>query len=155
MIRYMEEYMKERPPKTILSKSEQKKIFEKVKKFVLKDLLPNPKINKIILFGSLIKETFGRYEKPFKGRIYSDVDVLLLVENSFEVPNTWKKHFMGKIYQVYNRTKLDNEILIQYIVCKKEFYQNKKYQNIAEKWGVPLLLDKSKHKYVIIYEKKL
>ena len=108
--------MKERPKKIVLSKSEQKKIFEKVKKFVLKDLLPNPKINKILMFGSLVKGTFGKYEKPFKKRIYSDVDILLFVEDDFKVPKHWKEHFIGKIFQVYNRIKLDKKILIQYLV---------------------------------------
>ncbi len=147
--------MKERPKKIVLSKSEQKKIFEKVKKFVLKDLLPNPKINKILMFGSLVKGTFGKYEKPFKKRIYSDVDILLFVEDDFKVPKHWKEHFIGKIFQVYNRIKLDKKILIQYLVCKRSNYQNKKYQKIAENWGVPFLLKKSKHKYIVLYEKKV
>lgn len=150
----MEEYMKERPPKTILPKLEQKKISKRVKRFVLNDLLPNPKINKIIMLGSLVKGTFGRYDKPFKNRIYSDVDFLLLVENNFKIPKLWKKHYMGKMYQVYNRTKLGGKILIQYAVCRKNSYQNKKHQTEAEEWGIPLLLGKSKHKFKVIYENK-
>jgi len=149
----MEEYMKERPRKTIFSKSEQKKIFEKVKNFVLNDLLPNPKINKIIMFGSLVKGTFGKYEKPFKHRMYSDIDILLLVENNFRVPKKWKLHISCKLYKVFNITKLDRKILIQYMVCRKKSYTNKKHQKEAEKWGAPLLLAKSKHKYVVIYDK--
>ena len=43
--------MEKRPRKTIFSKSEQRKIFEKAKNFVLNDLLPNSKINKILMFG--------------------------------------------------------------------------------------------------------
>jgi len=149
----MEEYMKGRPKKTILSKSEQKKIFEKAKKFVLNDLLSSPKINKILMFGSLAKGTFGKYEKPFKNRMYSDVDILIFVENDFKIPKKWKPYFSCELYDVFYRIKLDKRILIQYMVSRKNVYQNKKHQKEAEKWGVPLLLTKSKHKYIILHKK--
>jgi predicted nucleotidyltransferase len=149
----MEDYMKERPAKIILSKSGQKKILEKIKRFVLKDLLPNPKINKIILYGSLAKGTFGKYVKPFKNRIYSDADVILFVENDFKVPKKWKKHVMADLYQIYNVAKLDKKFLIQYVVCRKSSYQNKKNQKEAEKWGTPIALKKSKHKFIVLYER--
>ena len=148
----MEDYMKERPKKTVFPESRQKKILEKAKKFVLVDLLPNPKINKIVLFGSLVEGKFGEYEKPFKDRKYSDVDVLLMVEENFEVPNQWGEHFHCEMYDVYNAHMMD-EILVQYMVCRKSQYQNEKYQEESEKWGVPLSLDESKHKNMVIYEK--
>lgn len=146
--------MKERPGKTILPKSEQSKILKKTKSFVLKDLLPNEKINKIILFGSMAKGTFGRYEKSYKNRTYSDIDILLLVEDDFKVPKKWKPHYQGKLYNMYNIRRLHNRFLVQYMVCRKASYKNKKHQIEAEKWGVPLLLSKSKHKHTILHEKK-
>ncbi|MBD3156004.1 MAG: hypothetical protein GF368_05115 [Candidatus Aenigmarchaeota archaeon] len=145
--------MKERPKKTIFSKFRQEAILKKTKKFVLEDLLPNPKINKIILFGSLVEGNFGEYERPFKNRRYSDVDVLLIVEDDFEVPEEWGEHFHCDIYDVYNSHMMDEEILVQYIVCRKNSYQNKEHQKESEKWGVPLSLEKSKHKNIIIHEK--
>ncbi len=146
--------MKERPRKTIFSKPDQKKIFEEIKNFVLNDLLPNPKINKIIMFGSLVKGIFGKYDKPFKHRMYSDVDILLLVENNFIIPKKWKLHFSCELYDVFNIAKLGKKFLIQYMVCKKKSYQNKKHQKEAEKWGIPLLLTKGRNKYIVLYEKK-
>ena len=145
--------MKERPKKIILSKNKQKTIFEKAKAFVMKDLLPNPKINKIIVFGSIAKGTYGRYIKPYKHRSYSDVDFLVFVENEFNAPKTWNIHYSGKLYSVYNRIKLEHRILIQYMICKKKSYSNKNNQKEAEKWGAPLALEKSKNKHFIIYEK--
>ena len=59
---------------------------EKAREFAIGNLLPNPKINKIMLFGSLAKGTFGKYEKPFHGRKYSDVDVLLFVKDDYKIP---------------------------------------------------------------------
>jgi hypothetical protein len=146
--------MEERPKKIIFSKTEQKRVFEKAKNFVLKDLLPNPKINKILMFASLVTGTFGKYEKPFRNRIYSDVDILIFVEDYFKIPTEWKPYFSCELYDVFYRIKLYNKIWIQYMVCRKSSYQNKENQKEAEKWGVPLLLTKSKHKYIILYEKK-
>ncbi len=149
----MEDYMKERPRKAILSKIEQNKILKQVRDFVLKDLLPDKRINKILLFGSLAKGAFGRYESAYKSRTYSDIDILLFVDDEFKIPKKWKSHFECKLYDVYNVRKLKNKILIQYMVCRKRSYQNKGHQKEAEKWGVPLLLSKSRHKYIVLYKK--
>ncbi len=148
----MEKYTKERPRKIIFSKTEQKKIFEKAKDFILKDLLPNKKISKVLMMGSLVKGTFGKYEKPFKNRIYSDIDVLLMVEDDFSIPKKWRFHFSCKLYDVFDIDKFDKKISVQYIVCRKSSYQNKKNQKEAEKWGVPLLLRKSNHRYTVLYQ---
>lgn len=150
----MEEHMKERPGKTVLPKPEQREILKKAKSLVLKDLLPNPKINKILMFGSLVKRTFGKYEKPYKGRTYSDIDILLLVEDDFKVPEKWKLHFESDLYNVYNICKLNGKILIQYMVCRKSSYQNEEHQKEAENWGVPLLLERSRHGYIVLYERE-
>lgn len=150
----MEDYMKERPRKTILSKTEQNKILGQVKDFVLKDLLPDKKINRILLFGSLAKGTFGRYESAYKSRTYSDIDILLFVDDDFKVHKKWKSHFECRLYNVYNIRKLENKILIQYMVCRKSSYQNKEHQKEADNWGVPLLSE-SKHKYIVLYKKMI
>ena len=149
----MESHLKERPKKTIFPKQVQKAYLKKAKTFILKDLLPNNNINKIIIFGSITKGTFGRYEKLYKGRTYSDVDILLLVNNNFKTPKTWKKHFLGNLYKVYNRIRLERKITIQYLVSKEKIYKNLKNKKEAEIHGVPLLLNKSKHPHIIIYEK--
>ncbi len=131
--------MKERPKKTIFPESKQKQLREKVQKYVLKMLLPDSAINKIILFGSLVKGNFGRYEKSFKGRDLSDIDVLLFVEESFEIPKNWKQQYTLDLYDIYDAGDFEN-ILVQIMVCKKSSYTNKEHQQRAEPWGVPLLL---------------
>jgi len=145
--------MKERPKKTIFSRSKQREMLKRAKDFVLSDLLPDPKINKIILFGSVVEGKFGEYEKPFKNRKYSDVDVLLFVEEDFEVPREWEKHLHCDMYDVYNAHWMDGEILVQYMVCRESQYQNEEYQKESEKWGVPLSLGESRHENIILYKK--
>jgi predicted nucleotidyltransferase len=149
----MEDYMKERPKRKPFSMELQRGIIKRVREFVLKDLLPNPDINRIILFGSLARGEFGRYEGPFQGRIYSDIDILLLVEDDFEPRRGWELHFEGRMYNVYNTGKLDG-FLVQYMVCRRSVYEDPDCQREAEDWGVPLLLRKSRHRYIVLYEKR-
>jgi len=150
----MEEYEKDRPRKKILPKQEQRTILKKAEKFILKDLLPNMKINKILLFGSVAKGTFGRYEKKWKHGLYSDIDALILAENDYRIPKTWKHWYRNKNFTVYTHGRMDRMYLVQYMVWKRKKYENKKNQVDAEKWGIPLMLKKSKNKYRLIYEKR-
>lgn len=153
-----EDYEQERPEKDIFSQPRQKAILKQVREFVKDDLLPNPKINKIILFGSLAEGKFGRYKQEYKGRIYSYIDILLLVDNDFEVPDSWELHFAGDpefegdLYQVYNQKKLESKYLMQYMVCREKSYRREENREVAEKWGVPLKLEESEHEHQVIYE---
>jgi len=151
------DFRQQRPQKDVFPRRKQEEILNQTIEFVKSDLLPHPKINKLILFGSLARGDFGRYRQEYKGRLYSDIDILLLVENDFSVPDSWQLHFEGNrdlagdLYQVYNYKKLDDRYLIQYMVCKEKSYSRKKNREIAERWGVPLKLENSQHAYKIIY----
>jgi len=142
-----------RPRKNVFPIKIQNEIHKRAKEFVLKDLLPNPKINRMIIIGSSVKKKFGKYEKQFKNRIYSDIDVIVFVEDSFKPSKKWKKHFFCKLYNVYEIKRLEKKYLIHYAFTKKSIYTKKKYQKEAEKYGIALALKKSKHKYITWYEK--
>lgn len=150
----MEDYEKERPKKTIFSEEEQLIILEKAKEFVLDDLLPDENINKLLIFGSLAKKSFGVYEKEWKHGLYSDIDILLLVEDNFEIPKGWEKWHIGDDFGVYVKGWLLDKYMIQYMVWKKKEYSDREKQISAEPWGVPLMLGESKNPYILIYEKK-
>ena len=155
----MEDYRKGRPEKEVFSIERQEEIKKEVVEFVNENLVPHPKINKIILFGSLAKGEFGKYKEEYKNRIYSDIDLLLLVENDYKVPGDWKIHFEGNpdlegdLYKAYFGEKLENKFLVQYMVCRKKSYTNSENKEVAEKWGVPLKLESSEHEFEIIYQK--
>lgn len=156
----MTDYKEERPEKEVFPSERQEEIKEEVKEFVNENLIPHLKINKIVLFGSLAKGEFGKYEEKYQDRIYSDVDLLLMVENDFKVPEDWEIHFEGRpelegdLYKAYFGEKLEDKFLLQYMVCRKKSYTSPKNKEIAEGWGVPLKLEESKLDYEIIYEKK-
>lgn len=149
----MKGHMKDRPKRTALPKGEQEEILRNLIQYTENNLLPNSKINKIVLFGSLAEGTFGEYEKEWKHGLYSDIDIALFVEDGFEIQKTWHEHFKCKMYTVYNILKLDGKHLIQYLVARKSAYTNPKFQKEAEKWGVPLLLEKSRHKHMVLYDR--
>lgn len=50
-----------------------------------------PKISRIIIWGSIAKDEFGIYEKPYEGRTCSDVDVILVVDKDFKIPGDWSR----------------------------------------------------------------
>ena len=122
--------MEKRPRKTIFSKSEQRKIFEKAKNFVLNDLLPNSKINKILMFGSLVEGTFGKYEKPFKNRIFSDVDILIFVEDNFKIPSNWISYVNIATYKTLMK-KFRKEICKKIPDFRKLFTVNGKFLHMT------------------------
>lgn len=155
----MNDYKEKRPEKEVFPEEKQRKLKKKAKKYVKEELFPDSRINKIILFGSLAKEEFGKYKEKYKDRIYSDIDFLLLVENDFKVLEDWKIHFegdsdfKGDLYKVYNNGKLNERYLIQYMVCRRKSYTESENREVAEKWGVPLKLEKSDNDYEVIYSK--
>ena len=55
--------------------------------------LPDTNIYLARMFGSLVKGTFGKYQGKWKGREFSDVDVLFVVKDGFNAPKSWKIHF--------------------------------------------------------------
>ncbi len=150
----MEKYEKERPNKIFFSISEQNKLIEKTKEYVLRNFSPFQKIDKIILFGSLAKGTFGKYEKEWKHGFYSDIDLLLLVENDYNIPEKWKVWFKHNKFTVFTCGKIDHKYLIQYMVWKRKQYEIIQNQIDVEKWGIPLLMEKGKNKFIVLYEKK-
>ena len=142
--------------KIILPINEQKKILEKSIQQVKSDLLPNPKINAIAVYGSIINGNFGMYKKRHSGRKYSDIDILILVSDDFTIPTEWKLKMRGETptHSVYNVELIEGKYLIQYIVVPRKIYSELNHQKMAEQNGVPLKLSKSKHKHLIIFHRE-
>lgn len=152
-----QDYMKERPTKNIFPIKKQKFIFSEIKTFILDNLPANTKFYRKRLFGSLAKGTFGKYEGKWKGREFSDVDVLFVVDDHFKPPKKWKIHFTAekKVWVVYNIAVVpivteDETVFVdvQYIILTKTFASKPKTITRAEKWGIPLKRFFSKNKFI-------
>ncbi len=152
-----EDYTKERPPKTIFPIKKQKLIMSHIKEYIANNLPPNTKLYKKRLFGSLAKGTFGKYDGKWKGREFSDVDVLFVVDDDFKPLKTWKVHFTAekKVWVVYDIAQVpvstEDEVVIidvQYIVLTKSFAKKGETVARAESWGIPLKRFFSKNKFI-------
>jgi predicted nucleotidyltransferase len=151
-----ENYMEGRPPKNIFPIKKQMLILGQIKKFIRENLPPNTKFYRKRLFGSLAKGTFGKYNEKFKGRKYSDVDILFVVDDNFKPPKKWKVHFecVKKVWVVYDVAEVPIEtedetvpVEVQYIILTKTFANKLETIVSAEKWGIPLGRSSTKNKF--------
>ncbi len=151
------DYMKERPQKNIFPIKKQMLILGQIKKFVLNNLPKNTKLYRKRLFGSLAKGTFGKYEGKWKGREFSDVDVLLVVDDNFRPPRKWKIHFKPKegpmrVYDIEVVPIATNDetvfVDVQYIIIPKTYASKPETIASAESWGIPLKKNFSKNKFI-------
>jgi predicted nucleotidyltransferase len=150
-------FMDGRPPKLIFSKSKQSYILAQIKQWIANNLPPNTALYEKRIFGSLAKGTFGKYQTEFKGRKFSDVDILFVVDDDFSPPKEWKVHFecVKDVWVVYDVAivPIDTEdetvfVEVQYIILKKTYSENIKTITEAEKWGIPLMKSDTKNKYI-------
>ena len=152
-----EDYMKERPPKDIFPTKKQKLILSQIKKFIYDNLPQNTKLHKIRLFGSLAKGTFGKYKGKWKGREFSDIDVLFIVDDNFKPPKKWKIHFKPKdgpmrVYDIATIPVATEDetvfVEVQYIILPKTYATEPETIAKAEQWGIPLKSFFSKHRFI-------
>ena len=156
----MEEYLKKRPLKKVFSKKEIDSLRNKAIDQIRLRLLPNKKIIKIILIGSSINNTFGKYEPPgFRGSLFSDFDFIVFVEDDYEIPQWLNKEPNGKPFpddsmnlSYRNKKLVEDKYDIEVFFIKKSNMQNSKIQELGELAGIPMTSD-SKRKHLIIYSK--
>lgn len=156
----MEAYLRERPRKSIFDKGEIRRLRDKaIGKLKLK-LLPNDKIIKIVLIGSSVKNSFGKYENSgFRGSLFSDFDFIVFVEDDFEIPDWLIREPEGKPFSdndmnlaYRNKKFIDDKYDAEVFFIRKSNFQNSKIQKEGESVGISMT-SKSKHKHLIVYSK--
>jgi len=153
-------YFKNRPQKKPFTKKTQFKIKKEAIKKIKTKFLPNKKIIKIILIGSILKNKFGKYEAPgFRGSQYSDIDIIIFVENNYKIPKWLKKEPRGKPFPIKklnlayrNKNFIEKKYDLETFFIRESNMNNKKIQKQGEKAGIPMI-SKSKNKYLVIYKK--
>jgi len=156
-----EGHLKSRPKKNIFSEKTQRRLRDKAINKIKSRLLPDKKIIKIILIGSSVKNSFGKYAPPgFRGSLYSDFDFIVFAKDDYKVPKWLKKEpsakpfLNNKLNLAYRNKKfIDNKFDIEIFFIREKSSKNKKYIELAEKAGIPIN-SKSKHKHIIIYKKQ-
>ena len=153
-----EKHLKYRPKKTLYSKEIQIKLKKKAIEKIKSKFLPNNKIIKIILIGSILKNAFGKYESPgFRGSLYSDFDFIIHVKDSYKIPKWLRKEPTGKPFPdnklnlaYRNKKFIDKKYDVEVFFIREKSINNKKIQRLGEMAGIPMT-KKSKHKNLIVY----
>ena len=156
-----ESHLKTRPKKTLYSKVIQSNLKKKAIEKIKSKFLPDNRIIKIILIGSIIKNTFGRYEPPgFRGSLYSDFDFIIFVEDDYEIPKWLRKEPTAKPFPdnklnlaYRNKRFIDRKYDAEVFFIRKKDMNNEKIQKLGELVGIPMT-KKSKHKHLVVYHKR-
>lgn len=110
------------------------------------DFLPSREIEKVILIGSSVKGTFGRYEAPgFRGSLFSDFDFIFIVADDYQVPEWLDKEPDGKPFPTEslnlayrNKKLIDDKYDCEFFFIRKSSLKINDFQDLAEKAGIPM-----------------
>ncbi len=145
-----------RPKKTKLPLKLQKELRAKAIEKIKSKLLPDKKIIKIILIGSSVKGSFGRYDSPgFRGSLYSDFDFIVFVKEDYKVPKWLKKEPRGKPFSdnklnlAYRNKKVIDEYDIEVFFIRESSSKDKEIQKEGEKAGIPMTKH-TKIKHIVV-----
>ena len=153
-----EKHLEFRPKKTIYPKAVQLKLRKKAIEKVKSKFLPNNRVIKIVLIGSVVKGGFGEYEPPgFRGSLYSDFDFIVFVEDSYKIPKWLKREPSGKPFSerklnlaYRNRKFVDRKYDVEMFFIREKDMNNKRVQKLGERAGIPMTKN-SRHKYLAVY----
>tara|TARA_Y100000034_G_C6709057_1_gene313099 strand:+ start:198 stop:671 length:474 start_codon:yes stop_codon:yes gene_type:complete len=154
-----EAHLKSRPKKTPYDKITQSILLKKAINKIKLKFLPNKNIIKIILIGSSVKNSFGKYDPPgFRNSLYSDFDFIIFVKDNYKIPKWLKKEPTGKPFPddklnlaYRNKKFIDKKYDVEIFFIREKEMNNKEIQKLGEKAGIPMS-KKTKHKNLIIYK---
>ena len=155
-----EKYLQLRPKKTVFASSTINRLRNKAIENIKDKLLPDKKILKIVLIGSSVKNTFGRYVPPgFRGSLYSDFDFIVFVNDDYKVPKWLNGEPNGKPFQdnklnlaFRNNKFIEGKYDIEVFFIRESSLRDKNICKFGEMAGIPMT-NKSKHKNQVVFEK--
>ena len=93
----MESHLATRPQKTVFPIEEQIRLRSLATEQIKEYFLPDTGIEKILLIGSSVKESFGQYQPPgFRGSLFSDFDFIVYVKDGYAIPSQLTREPNGK-----------------------------------------------------------
>jgi len=154
----MENHLGNRPHKAPFPLKTQIALREDVIEKVKLKFLPDDRIIKILLIGSSVKASFGKYAPPgFRGSLYSDFDFIFFVEDDYAIPQWLAKDPLGKPFHdkgldlAYKIKKfIDEKYNAEIFFVRRATMENPMLQKDGELAGIPMT-NKSKQKHLIIY----
>ena len=138
-----------KPRKKPYPLSHQTRILKKVEILLEKEFEKNQNIEEILIFGSILNGTFGIYEKPTRnGRLGSDIDVLIIVNNNFETNWTLLGKYPGS--NKYLLGSIEDKHWIQVLTYNPNKYDYKDALNM----GMPITKERRKKAKVLFRRRK-
>ena len=155
-----EAHLDSRPPKRIFPPDIQIQLRNKAIAEIKERLLSDSGIIRVVLMGSSVKGTFGKYEPPgFRGSIYSDFDFIVFVEDDYEIPGWLEREPDGKPFPddamnlAYKCRKLvENKFDAEVFFIRKSDMDVPKVQKLGEEAGIPMTVE-SEHPHIVLFEK--
>ena len=80
--------MGKKPEKTLYKNQE--KIWDKAKRFLIKMVADEPVVQEALVWASLAEGKFGLYDHEYRGQEGSDIDLIIITDEKFRVPESWK-----------------------------------------------------------------
>ena len=148
----MEPHLLSRPRKAPFDLAEQVRLRDEAVQKIKSVLLPDAGIEKIVLIGSSVKGSFGKYDPPgFRGSLFSDFDFIVFVADDYQIPSTLTREPDGRpfpddalnlAYRQKNflRDTYDAEIFF----IRKSSAEDPKIRFLGEEAGIPMTAE-SKH----------
>ena len=157
----MKEHLNNRPTKKIFNNTKINTLRDKAVEKIKAKLLPDDKINKIILIGSSVNDSFGEYEPPgFRGSLFSDFDFIVFVEDEYKIPKWLDREPDGKPFSddklnlaYRNKKFIDDKYDVEVFFIRLSSLNNPEVQAQGELAGIPMTT-KSKHKFITVYKKQ-
>ena len=76
-------------PRKILYEN-QEKIWDSAKQFLKEMVEDKPFVQEALVWASLAEGKFGLYEHEYDGREGSDIDLVVILDEKFQLPESWK-----------------------------------------------------------------
>ncbi len=155
----MEAHLTSRPKKTIFDLGKQRELREVAIQQIRKSLLPNDGILKIILIGSSVKGTFGKYEAPgFRGSLFSDFDFIIFVKDTYAIPAFFDREPNGKPFEdeglnlAYRQKNfVEDNYDAEIFFIRESSLQEPRISTFAEAAGIPLD-EHSQNPFITVYQ---
>jgi len=80
--------MSEKSEKTLYP--DQEKVWDEAKNFLVEKVRGRPVVQEALVWASLAEGKFGLYEHEHRGQEGSDIDLVVITDEDYAVPEDWK-----------------------------------------------------------------
>ncbi|NOX71492.1 MAG: hypothetical protein GXO64_02220 [Candidatus Micrarchaeota archaeon] len=151
----MGDYLSGRPKKRVLPMDEQERIIKEAVELVRRELSGNPRVKLVMLTGSALSYSIGKYEKPLSekyARQYSDIDFTAITGGKLSPKPGWALIAERDFWEVYRLGKIEGKYPVECLFIEDATLKDDEKRKIAEGKGIPSGRD-SPVPHRVVYER--